>query len=90
MSHRKIIQLVIGSSPSSDYAHEVFALCDDETVWTDSQIGRWSKLSPIPQDDASSAYHQARELLVRAQGFIDVSRCPETARDIEDFLNSNL
>jgi cytochrome c2 len=48
---RKIIQIAIGSASDSGYSNEVFALCDDGTVWTDSQVGKWIKLPNIPQNE---------------------------------------
>lgn len=54
---RKIIQIQIDSQPSCrdwNGFQELFALCDDGTVWVKRtaslEIQDWSKLPDVPQD----------------------------------------
>lgn len=44
---RRVIQL---ESFVSKEHQQIFALCDDGTIWAYGHAGEWSALPPIPQD----------------------------------------
>lgn len=49
---RKIVQIC--AIPGTEYSHCcIYVLCDDGSLWAAVNAGEWTKLPPIPQDDAS-------------------------------------
>ena len=55
---RKIIQISVTSPADEDYPHSVYALCNDNTIWTmaDSDHPKWSKLPDIPQTEVEEVF----------------------------------
>lgn len=52
---RKIIQTAVSSG--GDSGDNVFALCDDGTIWfiPEPYMGGWIALPPIPQDELTKS-----------------------------------
>lgn len=50
---RKIVQIITGNAQDYETSnqHILYALCDDGTVWCNTNIfGDWESLKKIPQD----------------------------------------
>lgn len=48
---RKTVQ--ISAIPGTEYSHAcIYALCDDGSLWASVNSDGWTKLPPIPQEDA--------------------------------------
>jgi hypothetical protein len=46
---RKVIQIAVSSANEQGEGEDVYALCDDGTIWLQFSAIKWIPLFPIPQ-----------------------------------------
>lgn len=54
MTRRKVIQIataVVPWSETNDLAHITTVLCDDGTIWENSNGKPWYQIEPVPQPE---------------------------------------